>query len=80
MSGHVNGLAIGVEAPHAGAHEDTGPEAAEASNHVDNARAGKVNVASVEKMGVSIPSIAHPAIGRPGPMDNNGIDPSRDEE
>ena len=80
MTGHVYRLSVAVKAAHAGAHEDAGPEAAEASDHVHDARASKVNVAGVEEMGVGIPAIAHPPVGGPGPVDDNGVDPGSDEE
>lgn len=39
VAGHVNGLAVGVEAAEAGAHHDGADEARQATHHVHNGAA-----------------------------------------
>ena len=80
MAGHVDGVAVAVKAAHARADQDTAPHAAEAADHVHDARAGKVDVARVEEVGEAVPAVAHPAVLGPGPVDDDGVDPGGDEE
>ena len=80
VTGHIDGVSVAVKAAHAGTDEKASPEPAESSDHVHDSRAGKVNVSGVEEVSQAVPSIAHPAVLRPGPMGNNRVDPCRDDE
>ena len=80
MTGHIDRVSIAVESAHAWSDENTAPESAEASNHVYNSRASKVNESRVEEVRQTIPSISHPAVLGPDPMDNDGVHPSGDDE
>mmetsp|Transcript_11999 Transcript_11999/g.25068 ORF Transcript_11999/g.25068 Transcript_11999/m.25068 type:complete len:518 (+) Transcript_11999:290-1843(+) len=81
VAGHVDGVAVRVEAAHAWADEDSTPHAGEAANHVHDGRASKVDEATVEQgraKGVIAP-VSEPAGGRPHPVHDDGVDPCRDE-
>ena len=83
MAGHINGLSSSVKASKAGSNKDGCSKTASATDHVHNTRTSEVNVAAVEEplgaAGGSSESVGEPALARPGPVDNNRVDPAGDE-
>lgn len=87
MAGHLDGLSSSIEASKAGSNEDSSSKTTGAADHVHDTRAGKVNVATVEKESAAARKasssrgrkVREPALARPGPVHDDGVDPHGDE-
>ncbi len=79
VAGHINGVAVAVESAKTGANKDSAHQTREATNHVYDTAAGKVNEANAQQLVSGLPG-TKPALVGPGPADNHGVHEGGDEE